>query len=241
MDNRHFLAKRKLGIVTLLSSLAGLAVLQAPLQAQSILQEEGALEPLRDEYPFEGTEGQAITIELESAEFDTVLYLIDPSGNELEMNDDYGGSLNSTIVLSLPETGQYTAVASSFSGEGGSYAIRVRTASEYELVYDRALELMSSEDYSDAIEAYTAAISIDDSDPNAYLGRADAYWGEAYLDQGETFQGPESLTSNIREAILSDYEQAAALVEGQGDSDLAAAIREQAQYVRTGALPDSEG
>jgi tetratricopeptide (TPR) repeat protein len=237
--NRQFFYGSRSVLMTMLMGLAGVVTLQTPVPAQTILQEQGTLAPMRDEYRFEGAAGQSVTIELKSAEFDTVVYLLDADGNELEMNDDYGGTLNSTIVATLPESGKYTVVASSFSGQGGTYDLQIRPANEYELVYDRAIELMTSEDYSEAIEAYTAAISLNQSDPNAYLGRADAYWGEAYLELGETFQGPASLSTSTREAILADYEKAADIFDTQGNAELANSIREQAQYVRTGVTPDT--
>ncbi|MEO0458761.1 MAG: tetratricopeptide repeat protein, partial [Cyanobacteria bacterium P01_A01_bin.114] len=134
----------------------------------------------------------------------------------------------------LPTAGEYKAVASSFSGQGGSYELTVRSATEYELVYDRAIELMTSEDFGEAIEAYTAAISLDPNDPSAYLGRADAHWGQVYLAEGENFKGPESLTPETKEAILADYEKAAELYATRGETDIATAIREQAEALRTG-------
>ncbi|NEP16994.1 MAG: tetratricopeptide repeat protein [Leptolyngbya sp. SIO4C1] len=228
------------GLSALLLGVAGAFGIAAPMQAQSLIEEQGALAPMRDEYAFEGEAGQAVTIQLSSAEFDTVLYLVGPDGTELEMNDDYGGTLNSTIVTTLPAAGEYKAVASSFSGQGGSYDILVRPASEYELVYDRAVELMTSEEFGEAIEAYTAAIALDPSLPDAYLGRADAYWGQVYLTEGENFKGPESLTPEAREAILADYDQAADLFASQGEAEFAASIREQAQILRTGEAPETD-
>ncbi|MEO1403019.1 MAG: tetratricopeptide repeat protein [Cyanobacteria bacterium J06635_1] len=228
------------GLSTLLFSAAGLLV-SAPVLAQNIVEQQGTLAPMRDEYAFSGDAGDSFTIELSSEEFDTVLFLVGPDGAELDMNDDYGGTLNSTIVTTLPADGEYKAVASSFSGQGGSYDLTIRPATEYELVYDRAIELMTSEDFGEAIEAYTAAIALDPNDPSAYLGRADAHWGRVYLAEGENFKGPESLTPEDKEAILADYDKAADLYEARGDADIATAIREQAQALRTGetVTPDA--
>lgn len=221
----------------MLLGMTALMVSPSPSRAESILDQQGSLAPMRDEYTFEGTAGQAVAIQLESADFDTLLILQDPSGSELESNDDYGGTLNSTIIVTLPESGQYTVIASSFSGQGGTYDLSVRTATQYEMVYDRAVELMSSEDFSDAVEAYSAAIALNPEEPSAYLGRADAYWGQAYRSLGEAFTGPDSLQPATRNAILADYDKAASLFEQQGAMDLAASIREQAQYIQTGEQP----
>ncbi|MEO1591085.1 MAG: pre-peptidase C-terminal domain-containing protein [Cyanobacteria bacterium J06632_22] len=226
---------RRFGLLSLISSLTLAA---GAAQANPILEKSGALEPMRDEYSFTAEAGETLTIELESPDFDTILSLLDPSGAELEVNDDYNGTLNSAIVITIPESGEYTAVAGSFSGQGGAYDLVVRAATDYERVYDRALEYMVSEDYDQAIEAYTAAIALDDSNPNAYLGRADAYWGEAYLSLGEDFNGPDSLPETARAAIVGDYETAAAIFEAEGNTDYAFSLREQAQYVRTGEYSD---
>jgi len=226
---------RRFGLLGLVS---GLALTAGTAQANPILEKSGALEPMRDEYSFTAEAGETLTIELESPDFDTVLSLLDASGAELEVNDDYNGTLNSTIVITIPESGEYTAVAGSFSGQGGTYELVVRAATDYERVYDRAIDLMVSEDYGQAIEAYTAAISLNESDPNAYLGRADAYWGQAYLIMGEDFNGPDSLPDASRAAIVSDYETAAAIFESEGNADYAFSLREQAEYVRTGEYSD---
>ena len=99
------------------TGIAGLAH-QAAL-AQSLLQQEGTLAPTEDAYTFDGVAGQSMTIELKSDEFDPVLLLKGPDGEVLTSKDDYGGTLNSTIVIELPTAGTYSAVATSFSGQGG--------------------------------------------------------------------------------------------------------------------------
>ncbi|MEL6309069.1 MAG: PPC domain-containing protein, partial [Chloroflexota bacterium] len=68
------------------------------------------------EYLFVGTEGQEVTITLDSEDFDTYLFLVDEDGNELISNDDSRGTLNSQIVdFELPYTGEYSILVSSFS------------------------------------------------------------------------------------------------------------------------------
>ncbi|MBE9079328.1 PPC domain-containing protein [Romeria aff. gracilis LEGE 07310] len=206
--------------------------LPQPAAAQSLLQQEGTLAPMQDTYSFEGEADQTLTITLTSSEFDPVLSLLDPDGEEIARNDDYASVLDSTIIITLPETGSYTVVATSFSGEGGSYAVEVHPTTEYEQVFDRAVQLFNSEDYTDSVEAFTAAIALDDSQPSVYLGRANAYLGAAYLALGENFAGPQSLEPEVRDAIATDYEQAAALLKEQGKPDLAASLEEQAQIFR---------
>lgn len=198
--------------------------------AQALLQEQGTLAPVEDTYTFDGEMGQSMTIELQSEEFDTILLLKGPDGEVLTSNDDYGGTLNSTIVIELPESGTYSAIASSFSGQGGSYQIEIRPASEYEQVFSRAYNLSISEDFADSIEAYTAAISLDDTDPGAYLGRAEATINRAYIDADSNISGPTDLPKPVIDAVVADYLKAADLLEQQGQAGPAASLREQAQY-----------
>lgn len=211
-----------------LTSVAGIAHKAA--LAQALLQQQGTLAPMEDAYTFDGEAGQTMTIELQSEDFDTILLLKGPNGEIITSNDDYGGTLNSTIVIELPEAGTYSAVASSFSGQGGNYQIEVRPASEYEQVFSRAYDLSISEDFDDSIEAYTAAIELDDTDPGAYLGRAEARINQAYISSTVDIGGPEDLPDTVVDAVVEDYLKAADLLDQQGQAGPAASLREQAQY-----------
>ena len=70
-----------------------------------------------DAYSFSGTAGQRISVSMSSTAFDTYLYLLNPDGSELAINDDAQGT-NSRIPISgsitLPTTGTYTILANSF-------------------------------------------------------------------------------------------------------------------------------
>jgi hypothetical protein len=61
------------------------------------------------------------------ASFDTFLYLFDPSGNEIDENDDYpGGGTNSRISFQATESGTYTVKANSyFTGVTGPYSLEL--------------------------------------------------------------------------------------------------------------------
>lgn len=110
-----------------------------PMQmAQSgvLLQESGVLEPgdavlesdnsLYDIYTFDGAAGQTITIDLESSEFDTYLAILSPSGELLAENDDTDGSTNSSITITLGETGTFTIVVNGYdSTSQGEYLLTV--------------------------------------------------------------------------------------------------------------------
>ncbi|MDJ0708069.1 MAG: PPC domain-containing protein [Leptolyngbyaceae cyanobacterium MO_188.B28] len=223
-----------LTVIAVIAGSLGVSFLGASARAEDILQKQGSLAPMRDEYLFEGESGQTVTITMASEEFDTLLILLDPEGEEIAVNDDYGGTLNSTIVTTLPASGSYTILAGSYSGQGGVYDVSVRPATEFEQAFNDAVNLSQTQNYPAAISAYSAAIDIDPSKPEAYMGRADAYWGQAYTEQGESFEGPQSLSKESRDAIIADYEKAADLLDTSGDSDFAQSLREQVEYLQTG-------
>lgn len=88
-------------------------------------------------YTFEGEAGQFVTIIMDSPDFDPFVYLLDENGDEVISDDDSGGNFNSRIDgFELPEDGEYTVVASSFSarfvGEGveGIYTLRLTISDE---------------------------------------------------------------------------------------------------------------
>jgi hypothetical protein len=66
-------------------------------------------------FTFEGEEGQGVQIEASSEVIDTYLILLDENGDEIASDDDGAGNLNSRIVTTLPYSGRYTIVVTSFS------------------------------------------------------------------------------------------------------------------------------
>jgi len=76
-----------------------------------------------DLYVFEGTVGQALSIELSSTEFDTYLQLQTPGGEKID-NDDFEGRSDSRIDIALREDGRHRILATSYSpGETGGYQL----------------------------------------------------------------------------------------------------------------------
>ena len=221
-------------VIAIIAGSLGALLPGSSTRAEEILQQQGSLAPMRDEYSFEGEVGQTLTITMTSEEFDPLLILLGPDGEEIAVNDDYGGTLNSTIVTTLPSSGAYTILAGSYSGQGGMYDVAVRPATEFEQAFNQAMTLSQAQNYPEAISAYSAAIDIDPTKPEAYMGRADAYWGQAYAEQGDSFAGPESLSEEAREAIITDYEQAADLLEKSGEIDFAQSLREQVEFLKNG-------
>lgn len=240
MQTPRFLYVGLSAVAAVVCTASTLVVATPHALAQTILEQQSTLAPAEQRYPFQGQAGQTIAIEMSSEQFDTVLRLLNAQGEEIAYNDDFGGSLNSKIVMTLPTTGSYTVVARSLSGEGGSYAVKVRPATTYEVAYAEAQGLMMESNYEGAIAAYGRAIQIDPNLPDGYLGRVDAYWAQAYQQAGENFSGPNDLSSATRTALIDDYSAAANLYDQAGNAEMAQSMRMQAEYVRTGEYPYSE-
>ncbi len=83
-----------------------------------------------DAWTFQATVGQTVQITMTSTTFDTFLFLFDPSGLELDENDDYpGGGSNSRISYTIAASGTYTIYANSYStGITGAYFLEVLCA-----------------------------------------------------------------------------------------------------------------
>ncbi|HBQ10468.1 MAG TPA: hypothetical protein DEF51_04510 [Myxococcales bacterium] len=77
-----------------------------------------------DEYRFDVAEGWTITGDMQSANFDTYLWLIDPEGESLVQDDDGGEGTNSRVTYTAAQSGTYTFRANSYNGEGrGQYTL----------------------------------------------------------------------------------------------------------------------
>jgi hypothetical protein len=84
---------------------------------------------LIDFYSFQGTAGQAISISLNSNDFDTFLFLLDADGEVIAQDDDGGTGVNSRIpdfggAVTLPTTGTFFIGANAFDDEeSGDYTV----------------------------------------------------------------------------------------------------------------------
>lgn len=197
-----------------------------PVSAQVLLEQQGNLQPAEDEYTFSGQAGQTVVISLTSSDFDTLVRLLDPSNQEIAVNDDYGRSLNSQIVLTLPRTGTYKVMARAFSGGGGSYSVTVRPATEYDEAFDRAYKSLLEGDMQTALTNYDSAIRLDPNQPDAYLGRADVRIAIAEGQFGED--------------AIADYRRAAALYEQSDNREMAQMLRDQIEYMLNPPAPIEE-
>jgi tetratricopeptide (TPR) repeat protein len=213
---------KKLGLLAIATTLSGTSLLMsAPAQAQRstqapqvLLEEQGTLEPVQDEYTFSGKKGQAVTIAMTSDIVDSYLVLMAPNGEEIATNDDFARSLNAAIVMTLPNDGTYKVQARSISGEGGDYSITVKPATAYEQAYARGITLFLQDKLSEAITAYSEAIQLEPDQPIAYLDRGDVYYAQ------DNLQG-----------LIADYQKAAELYDKLGDRDNAQMVRDQIQYL----------
>ncbi|MBI3683138.1 MAG: pre-peptidase C-terminal domain-containing protein [Acidobacteria bacterium] len=85
-----------------------------------------------DLYTFTGVSGQRLTVTLTSADFDTYLVLVAPSGAVAATNDDSGpDTSNSRIEFTLNESGGWRIEATSYNQRAtGSYTLTVSGCSE---------------------------------------------------------------------------------------------------------------
>ncbi|MEM1239622.1 MAG: trypsin-like peptidase domain-containing protein [Cyanobacteria bacterium P01_H01_bin.26] len=83
---------------------------------------------LYEEYLFNGQQGQAVTITLNSQDFDAYLLLIDDQGNKIAENDDYAqNSTDAAMQIALPYTGQYRVIVNAYDQtEQGNYQINIQ-------------------------------------------------------------------------------------------------------------------
>lgn len=93
------------------------------------------------EYQFEAEAGDWVMITLESEDFDAMLGIKDPSGEEFARDDDGGMDQNARLTLSLSESGIYTILARSFgSGSKGDFVLRLDLVPVTELAYNEIFE-----------------------------------------------------------------------------------------------------
>ncbi len=91
---------------------------------------------LTDLFTFFGRAGTSVQIDLDSSDFDTVLVVRSPSGEEWE-NDDRDGDAdkNSRLTVLLPEDGEYTVRITSYEkGKGGAYTLSLDGLTELQEV-----------------------------------------------------------------------------------------------------------
>jgi hypothetical protein len=83
----------------------------------------------QDMWEFEGRQGQDVTIEMHSSDFDSYLELRDDQGSVLAENDDGGDGQDALILTRLPHNGTYRIVARSYGDHesSGIYELTLTT------------------------------------------------------------------------------------------------------------------
>ncbi len=76
-------------------------------------------------WAFSAHAGQRVTIDLISEAFDSYLQVVGPGLATPLVDDDGGEGLNSSLVLTFPETGSYRIIAGSLGGDHGPYSLRI--------------------------------------------------------------------------------------------------------------------
>ncbi|MGD1897432.1 MAG: PPC domain-containing protein [Phormidesmis sp.] len=164
----------KLGAVLITTGLvtaASWSIGHFAAEANTLVDEEGELlsgdavlddGSLYDQYTFTGNDGQYVTISLESDDFDPYLILLDPNGQRISENDDVSRvNRNSRLIVALPATGMYTAVANSYeSGKNGEYEIKIAVASNRRGLSE-SLAMTAVPDSTAACSDAIAAMAID--------------------------------------------------------------------------------
>lgn len=110
---------------------------QLPTGRSLVFQEQGVLTngdfiipadgSLFDEYVFEGSAGQTVTITVESTDFDTYLAIFTSDGIFVGENDDIDRSnKNSSLTVTLPKNGGYGVLVNGTDPNSrGRYTLRV--------------------------------------------------------------------------------------------------------------------
>jgi hypothetical protein len=88
---------------------------------------DGTINPARDrdDYYFEGSAGQAITIRLDKRDssIDPYVELYNPDGTLLGQDDDNGGNANSRLAISLRQNGRHKIIAREYGSGTGGYRL----------------------------------------------------------------------------------------------------------------------
>ena len=85
------------------------------------------------EFPFTLEAGETALIQTEALDssLDTTLSILDPSGDEIAYNDDFQSeSYDSGLVFTAEESGEYTAVVSSYGSSTGRFSLAITVGGE---------------------------------------------------------------------------------------------------------------
>ena len=94
----------------------------------------GSLGGEPESWEIEGTGGQVISVAVSSSDFDPVVELLGPSGEQLADDDDGGPGLDSFLVAALPSDGRYQIQVASYGDDTGDYRLEIRRLTVRDLV-----------------------------------------------------------------------------------------------------------
>jgi thiol-disulfide isomerase/thioredoxin len=72
--------------------------------------------------------GKVYTIDMVTKDFDAYLRLEDPSGKQLDEDDDSGGDLNARIIFNCMKDGNYRVIATCYAEATGNYTLTVKSS-----------------------------------------------------------------------------------------------------------------
>lgn len=162
-------------------------------------------EPL--EYTVEVSEGQILSIRLESDDFDPMIELLDASGEVINSDDDSGGGLNSELTFTVPASGSYTIRVTSINETAeGNFVLRLSEIEVQTLAFDTPISVESdgTESFHFQFEAKAgdvvsiAGTSEEDTDTRLILMNPA---GETIAEDDDGGQGINPL---IQRALLSE-------------------------------------
>ncbi len=170
-----------------------------------------------DAFVFYGEAGESVIVDLESGEFDTYLTLITPDGERIE-NDDFQSSLQqSRVALSLPQSGRYRVIASSYEGQGlGDYLLSVRAGSNGSSIPGESLVGGSGG------QIYGLFVGVADypgSDSDLPLTDQDAERARDALIQGAGMNPGNATTLLNNDATRANFSNALNRIAAAADSD----------------------
>lgn len=85
----------------------------------------GVNEAFLEAWEFDGEEGQSVTFDVTSDDFDAYVYVVGPGLSEVLRDDDSGGMCHARVELTVLESGTFHVVASSSGGrQTGTYRLR---------------------------------------------------------------------------------------------------------------------
>src|SRR5262249_51894021 len=76
-------------------------------------------------YTLDLVAGKTYQIDLSSREFDSLLRLEGPAGDQVAQDDDSGGNLDARIVYRCTQTGRYRVIATTLN-RGGNFGLQVQ-------------------------------------------------------------------------------------------------------------------